>query len=258
MDYYLVSNITEHIYEYIDWYDLYTMDSAPNIIWKRTYDYLCSHADLKIIMNLYGPKSGSNDVSHRNLVHNFIVTVLSRIYPMQMPEMLWQSMNFVFRMLNLSEHCIEFAPPHIRNNRNFLLKVTKTYKLAYQFIDPIFRTDYELAIQAARYNPNLLIYVSKDLQSNRDLVWEVFKYNPGVHCYIKDPKILSDDEVMLTGLKNKKIHILEIDKSLRANAEFMLEVMKLDWQAIQYIEPELQNDSGWICKAAQLIPYHSR
>lgn len=237
LDTYLVSNIVEEIYQYVNWYDLYwaykngSKIAGSNKYWKPIY-------------SRYFP----NNHVENNFFHKFIPTLLQKLHLLyrrwnyRYLNYQWTSVSkkmiklinydpvslfhFLFLYDLLTDfsvayilHIQEYINPNIRNNRGEVLAATrKNWKAMFLYRE--FLDDKEIAMIAVQQYGDALLYISSRFQDDNDVVCAAVQQNP------------------------KALH--HASERLRENKEIVLLAMQQDKKALTYASEELLNDDELI------------
>jgi len=65
-----------------------------------------------------------------------------------------------FEIVGKIDFLLEFIPPELRSNKEFVLDVVKLHGAALEYVSPVLQNDRDVALAAVRNNSNALKYVS--------------------------------------------------------------------------------------------------
>lgn len=133
-----------------------------------------------------------------------------------------------------------YASDALKVDQNFILKAVGITIHVLEYVSREFRTNRAFILEAVKKNGNSLRYTLDDaFTADREIVLAAFTTAPSILLIASDA--LKQDPEIVTAVK-KNLKSLPYAPQLSGNRDFMLEVVKQNWQALKYASPVLKED----------------
>jgi len=165
---------------------------------------------------------------------------------------------------------LENGPDELKNDREFVLKVVSECGNHLRFLCDEFRNDYDVVLASVKDNGNAYEYASDNLKVNKDIVIaaltgtgngvlehapseitsnrEYIKlnaYKDGNAIYYAADEFKADKELIKIAA-GSKFNVSQAYRSISSNLlkdkEFMIELLQIDEEIYDYMDPEMQKD----------------
>ena len=121
----------------------------------------------------------------------------------------------------------------------------------FEEVESIYWKDKDIVKKAIKASADGLQFADKSFHYDRAIVLEAVKFHGESLGYVTNKEFLKDEEIILEAIKSFDYGVLEnCDKSLLNNKKFMIKVLNLYSEALEYIDESLKKDPD-IIKASK-------
>lgn len=181
-------------------------------------------ADKDIILSAFLCTDSLNCVHYRTYIlfydKNMALDVLN-IY--KKPILKFSSNNIttdeeiVLKSIELSIDDLAYASIEIKNNKNFIIKITKKYGSVMQYLLEL-KQDKDVLLESIKKDKDALNYASDKLKNDKEVILEAVKIN-GLALYYASTYLKNDEEVVLEAIKNNPLSLYYAADCFKSNKE---------------------------------------
>lgn len=276
MELYLTPSITYDIYGYISWNDLRRMESVPDNIWKRVYEWYCSDPEFKKRISEYWFPNNIDFIPYKKYFLYFINMLIGQyksLYPTLAPSVLYNDENFMLETIKYSGGALnELLRSQWRSSNKLIKSKYFLMKAVERGYDPtvclqLLNGDRELAMMAIRKSIKcMMMYVSEQLKQDRELmllaiqrdmsafrfapdtlrsditfILEAVKINPYVFRYL-DPSFKQIKEIVLEVVQNKGWMLNDVDSHWRSDRDIVMAAIKNEPESFKFANTKFRSD----------------
>jgi hypothetical protein len=211
---------------------------------RRYDDQIQQLEDLKLSKKLFSPLLNKNE--RQSVLNNEIVRILATTWEKDSLLQNREEIALIFATHTVCKYAetprpvqstpyIRQVPNHLRQNRNFMLRVVAQNGLALHWASLELQNDKELVMVALKQNPYAWNYVSRFLRRDKEVVLTLLKPS--------SPGRLPDEDAFYGDYRPISQRILEsTSPELRNDKEVVLAAVKQKGYALHFASPELKND----------------
>lgn len=254
----LPPHITYYIYNYYNWYALYTNHITSNQIWEPLY-------------RKYFPKA--NDPTY-NYFGSFFIELKKRLTVLKAtldkydtnPVMLGK-VNFLIRQFiqhdeisiiqyiaaNLSKEYLwimSYTSAKVKNNPDIMLQVIRKNAFYIRCSNKTLQEDYDYIQQGVDSNWEVLKYIGSEFQDNIHIAraavkqnWKALQYAGPISC--------NNEEIATIAVKQSWKALQYINERFRNNETIMVAAVRQHYDAIKYVGPNLAYNLTIICASIE-------
>ena len=153
--------------------------------------------------------------------------------------------NIISKAVNYYGIAIKYASQNLRNNFNIVFNAVKNQGYVLRYVSDELKNNKKIVLAAIRNNESAFQFMSNELKDDEHIILKTLKYKNVYFLNLLNyvsPRLRDNEKVITTYVKKKYYVFDNASIRLKTNKKFILYLLKIDINIIQYVDNILLDD----------------